>query len=323
MADLIKLDKKNQSQLDPGGVLRSAHDDLSQSIRVVNGISEVPSSYSRVQLTYNSSNSITRAVFYEGITAQETEVVFTADSSGSLNNTYFLLYSENNESKYHVWYNVSGGGVDPAPAGSIGIEIPIETNDSAELVAVSTEVVLKHVSDFHIYRIKNKLIVENVRKGAADASVDFNTGFSLTTIATGTERLLKVIDVPYDSKTKYLYNTQEKRFELFEAEGTGAVEVDVQNPTDYEILNTNIPLKNIETTIALPDNTKKFLIKMKDGRGPLRFARNATETATLYWTINRGSIFTSDNVDLPDSSSIYVLSEQDNVDVQIFVWTKA
>jgi hypothetical protein len=240
MGDLFKLDKKDLSQLDPGGVLKSSHDDLSQSIRTVSGVTEVPSSYSRVNVTYNASGSVTRAVFYEGTQAEVTECLCDADIAGNLNNKYFLLYSENNESTYHVWYNVSAGGTDPAPSGSIGIEIPIETNDASEIVAMATELSLRHISDFVVQRIKNRLIIENSRKGAANSSVDFNTGFVLTTIENGSERLLKVIDIPYDGTVRYLFNTQEKKFEVESVTGIN-VEIDAGDGDNIAISAHEFP----------------------------------------------------------------------------------
>lgn len=292
--DIIRLNKKKQSQLDLGGVLRSAHDDPSQSLRTVNGITEVPSSYSRVELTYNASNSVTRAVFYEGTLAQTTEIVTNADSGGSLNNTYFVLYSENNESKYHVWYNVDNLGTDPAPVGSIGIEIAIAANDSAEIVALATELSLKYIKDFCVQRINKKLLIENSRNGACTASSDISTGFILTTIQQGTEQLLKVIDIPYDGKTRYLYNTQDKHFVV---EGVTGVEVDIdadsgddiaisghQNPRIITATSsfTNLTLSTAAYTQVLSytatENLRIRICRIKgDTFGAFRLKVNGTE----------------------------------------------
>jgi hypothetical protein len=212
--NLYRLDKKDQSQLDPGGVLKSAHDDLSQSIRTVNGITSVPSSYSRVALTYNSEGSVTKAVFYEGTAAQKVELITVNDVLGSLNNTYFQIYSENDESLYHIWFNVGGLGTDPAPTGSCGVEVPIQGNDSSLVVAKAIQIAMRHLPEFKLTVLNSKIIIENTRKGAASLPVDMGTGFALTTIDIGSERLLKCIDIPFDGNSKYLYNTQDKHFEV-------------------------------------------------------------------------------------------------------------
>jgi hypothetical protein len=234
--EILRLDKKEQSQLDLGGVLRSAHDDRSQSLRVVNGITSVPSSYSRVDITYNVSNSVTRAVFYEGTLSKIVLVETVADVASSLNNTYFQLYSENDESLYHVWFNVDAAGTDPAPTGSIGIEVPLSVNDSAEFVAIAIEIVLRNVEEFCITRAKNCLLIENVRKGKASDPVNSGTGFTLSTHQEGAERVIKSIDIPYDGKSKYLYNAQDRRFEVFPVSDlTVDVDIDADNGDNIAI----------------------------------------------------------------------------------------
>lgn len=65
-------------------------------------------------------------------------VVCTADVASSHNNDYFVLYRENDTTKYHVWYNVGGAGVDPAPLGSTPIPVAIAVSATAEAVATAT-----------------------------------------------------------------------------------------------------------------------------------------------------------------------------------------
>jgi hypothetical protein len=318
-------ENKEFSQLDLGGVLRSAHEDKNKSLRVSNANSSVPARYSRVDLTYNASDSVTNAKFYEGTLAEVRHVLFTADVAGSLNNTYFTLYSENDESVYHVWYNVSGGGIDPAPVGSCGIEIPIETNDSSAIIKLATQRCLELFSDdFRVQELAaNKLKIENARLGEATSTTDVGTGFTITTIKKGEEKLVKSIDIPFDGITKYTYNTQEKRFEVFpivDVEVSG--EVDVKNPDTLVILNTAIALKDTEVSQVLPDNTKRFRISVRGSRAGLRLAYTAGGTATTYRTISRGSIWESHEVDVANGTTLYLLSTADNVVVEIEVWTR-
>lgn len=120
-------ENKEFSQLDLGGVLRSAHEDKNKSLRVTSANTSVPARYSRVTLTYNASDSVTNAKFYQGTLGEIRHVTFVDDVAGSLNNAYFTLYTENDEALYHCWYNVSGGGTDPAPVGSCGLENLIHT----------------------------------------------------------------------------------------------------------------------------------------------------------------------------------------------------
>jgi len=318
-------ENKEFSQLDFGGVLRSAHEDKNKALRTTSANTSVPASYSRVDLTYNSSDSVTNARFYEGTLAEIRHVTFVDDIGGSLNNTYFTLYAEQDESLYHVWYNVSGGGIDPAPPNSCGIEIPIETNDVAEIVKLATERCLEQfIDDFVVQELApDKLKIENARKGTATNSIDVGTGFIITTVQEGEEKLIKNIDVPFDGSSKYVFNTQEKKFEVFpiaDVEITG--EVDIKNPNTLEIINTSIALKNVETTQILPNDTKRFRIRVRDYKAKLRLAYGVGETTTNYRTISRGFIWDSEDIDIANGTTLYLLSTQDNIVVEIEVWRR-
>ena len=318
-------ENKPFSQLDLGGVLRSAHEDKNQSLRITSANTSVPAIYSRVDLTYDTNDSVTNATFYEGTLAQVTHVEFIADSGGSLNNTYFTLHTENNESLYHVWYNVSGGGVDPAPPNSTGIEIPIETNDPDVIVKLATQRVLEYFDDeFFIQEMTPEIIkIENRRKGLSTNSVDVGTGFTITTIREGEEQLIKSVDVPSDGMSKYVYNTQEKKFEVFpivDVEVTG--EVDIKNPNTLEIINKSIALKDVEETQVLPDDTKRFRIRVRDQRAKLRLAYGVGETASNYRTITRGFVWDSEDIDIANGTTLYLLSTQDNIVIEIEVWRR-
>ena len=277
----MSQENKPLSQLDPGGVLKSAHEDKNSSLRVTSGNTSVPAIYSRVELTYNTDDSVTNALFYLGTIPEVRHVTFVADSGGSLNNTYFTLHTENDEALYHVWYNVSGTGVDPAPPNSVGIEIAIQTNDADSIVKLATQRCLeKFCDDFIIQELApNKLKIENRRMGVTTDSVDAGTGFIVETVQQGQEKLIKSIDIPYDGVTKYSFNTQEKRFEIFpvvDVEVSG--EVDIQNPNTLEIINKTIALGSVEETQLLPNDTKRFRLRVRDCKSKLRLAYAAGDT---------------------------------------------
>lgn len=67
-----------------------------------------------------------------------TQVVTVADTAGSLNNKYFLISAALNTPNYYFWYNVSGGGTDPAIGGKTGVQVAISTNNTAAQVATAT-----------------------------------------------------------------------------------------------------------------------------------------------------------------------------------------
>lgn len=69
--------------------------------------------------------------------AASVNVTFAADSSGSLNSTYFTFNSAGNLYPYYVWFNINSAGVDPAPAGRIGIQVTGATNATAATLATA------------------------------------------------------------------------------------------------------------------------------------------------------------------------------------------
>jgi hypothetical protein len=227
----MKLEKE-LSQLDPGGVLKSAHQDQNNSLRITSANTSVPPKYARVALTYNGSGSVTNAIFYEGSQSEIRYITTVADSSGSLNNSYFILYSGYDRAKYHVWYDVNGAGVDPAPANSLGFRVPLQSNDSAEMVALATKLVLSNLSDFNIVAIgSTQLRITNTEMGTATDTTQVSTGFTYLTAQQGSERIITSVVVPQDAYSKYLFNTQERRFEVVPV-SSSTIEVDLTHVTD-------------------------------------------------------------------------------------------
>lgn len=85
--------------------------------------------------------------------AQGEEITCEADTSGSLNNKYWWLFTE--DTSYYVWYNVSSGGTDPTPSApsggpstTSGIEVAISTDDTASSVASATQTAIDAEADF-------------------------------------------------------------------------------------------------------------------------------------------------------------------------------
>lgn len=84
-------------------------------------------------------------------------ITTVADVAGSLNNTYFLLGVPQDDTTlpYYVWFNVSGGGVDPAVPGATGIEVMIATNDTADDVATALGAAINAVVDVTLVLTNN------------------------------------------------------------------------------------------------------------------------------------------------------------------------
>ena len=98
--------------------------------------------------------------------------------------------------------------------------------------------------------------------------------------------------------------------------------VDLLDPTIQQIQNIPLALANTEYTISLPSNTKRYQLRVRDHLAKGRLAFLSGETATNYWTITRGTVVDSENMDFPASSVIYVSVSKPTMVVELRTWIK-
>ncbi len=117
---------------------------------------------------------------------EQISVTTVADVAGNLAGKYFTLNSANDNTMYYVWYNVSGVGTDPAISGKIGIEVFINTGDSANDVAFKTanELAL-FIQDFSTTVLTNVITITNNEQGITTAPTSGTSGFTVAVIVTG------------------------------------------------------------------------------------------------------------------------------------------
>lgn len=107
-------------------------------------------------------------VTYGANTAQVQTITTVADSSGSLNSTYFFLYAADGTKRY-VWLNVNSAGVDPAPAGFTGVSVSLSTSATAAAVATALQSAIDGLDDFTATVSGNVVTVTDVTSGYAPA----------------------------------------------------------------------------------------------------------------------------------------------------------
>lgn len=123
-------------------------------------------------------------------------VTTSADIASSHNNDYFVLYKAKNVTKYHVWYNVGGAGVDPAPAASTGIMVAIAVNATAATVATATAAAIEAVQGFTSSATSNSVCICNTQPGLSTtvASGVGLVGFTYTLTIAGDDNDLGYSD---------------------------------------------------------------------------------------------------------------------------------
>jgi hypothetical protein len=111
--------------------------------------------------------------------AEITEITFPAGAAIT-SGQYFTLYSGRDETAYYVWFNVDGGGGDPAPFNKVGIEVSISSADSAPAVATTVENQILATGDFLTSTTGAVLELEAAVFGPCTDAANFDVGGSFS-----------------------------------------------------------------------------------------------------------------------------------------------
>lgn len=195
--DVKKLQKL--SQLDPGQTLKSVHDDYKQAQRQID-IKE----YDRIEVTYDSNGNMSQVDYYQDRQNAVYEITLPSDSSGSLNNKYWLLNGPKDKVNYYVWYNVNNTGTDPAISNRTGIEVNINSDDASGIVALATVNAINTIQNFYLGTapslMSGKITLMAMFKGVVSDPLNFNMPLLVVNeTVEGNEVLLRSIFLEHDA----------------------------------------------------------------------------------------------------------------------------
>lgn len=129
---------------------------------------------------------ILNVYFNPTVAAGAQTVAFVADSSGSLNSTYFLLNDEQGNG-YYVWFNINSAGVDPAVAGRTGIAVAGATNVTAATLGAAAKPLIQAANGGLSFSVSgtSTLTITNLIKGPSTPAIDGTaaTGFTFAVTA--------------------------------------------------------------------------------------------------------------------------------------------
>lgn len=117
---------------------------------------------------------------------QKTCIFTKADSSGSLENKYFVMHEPVTQAKHYFWFEVGGsGGVDPSIPNATGHKISIATDASKNAVATAVQTLIDGLAWATATVSGNEVEVEFVTNGYAYEARDalstlVKTGFNIT-----------------------------------------------------------------------------------------------------------------------------------------------
>lgn len=98
---------------------------------------------------------------------------------------YFLLNSPASGTQYAVWYNKDSGGGTPAISGRTLVEVAVSSADTAEQVAIATQLAIENLSDFTATVNTATVTTTTSAAGICDANTDVNTGFTFNVLKYG------------------------------------------------------------------------------------------------------------------------------------------
>jgi hypothetical protein len=157
-------------------------------------------------------------------TPEQFTIVTSADVAGSLQNKYFLFSSTTTDyygwydttlpavaeitqiqvpaapttgqyflldsafpAQYYVWYNVSGGGGDPAVIGRTAIPVVILNTATPTQIATATAAAIAATGKFSASSSTDTVTATDLTAGNVSDAVDINTGFLITAPTQGTD----------------------------------------------------------------------------------------------------------------------------------------
>jgi hypothetical protein len=276
-------DIKNSSFYDTGQIFKEVHDLHGKTLRVSDSRSVVGQFYTHFRVEYNTDNLPTKVSYFRGTAPHKTNIGCVSDIAGSLNNSYIRIYSAPDNKAYHLWFNVGDTGVAPVIANSTAIEIPINANDDALVIAMAISLVLNSLYKSEFVVTRNSAVVEIATAGfgVVSNSTNHSIGFSLTNVV-GKQEVISNIDIGYEGShpiykgqvlKNYIFNVFSGQFELKEDLSSSNVEVSWDEisttfPSDTQELYTykNNSISVQETLVTYADSTRKQIVSIQKTR---------------------------------------------------------
>jgi len=275
-------DNKN-SQYDPGLIVKEVHDFYGKSLRVSDSRSVVDKFYTHFRVSYTDANLPSEVSYFRGTQAHKTTIGCVSDDNASLQNSYIKLYSAPDNKPFYLWFNVDELGTDPNITDSTGIEIPIQSNDDASVIAVAMSLVINtlHRSDFIASRTNSVIEIASVGLGTVTNSSDFGTDFVISN-SVGKQELISHIQISYENQhpiykgqvlKNYIFNVFSGQFELKEDLTNVVPEVvwdeisttfPMENQELYSYKNNSVLVQHMLVTYA--DSTKKSIVAIQKTR---------------------------------------------------------
>lgn len=241
---------KNSSFYDTGQIFKEVHDLHGKTLRVSDSRSVVGQFYTHFRVTYTAENLPSEVSYFRGTQAHRTSIGCVSDINGSLQNKYIRIFSAPDNKAFHLWFNVDNLGVAPVIANSTAVEIPINSNDDALVIAMAITLVLNtlYKNDFYVSRSNSVVEIATTGLGIVTNTSDSGTGFAIVNTV-GKQELISFIEIGYELNNpiykgqvlkNYIFNVFSGQFELKEDLSSSTVEV------SWDEISTTFPTNTTE-----------------------------------------------------------------------------
>lgn len=88
---------------------------------------------------------------------------------------------------------------------------------------------------------------------------------------------------------------------------------------NVNIFNISVPLANTEQFFAIPSNTKKLEIKIREGSGIIKYAFTSGNSSTNFITVKQGNKEVIEDINFT-GKTLYFQTNKDNKVIEIKTW---
>lgn len=135
-----------------------------------------------------------------------TDIVTLPDVADNLSGKHFLISEVGTD--YYVWYD-TGASVDPAVVGATPVQVSIDINDPADVVAFKTALAIRNSgANIVVYQFGDKIRCVEVSKTNITDTLDVTTGFTINTLTQGGGAVKVINDLIQGAFSVYLQFTK-------------------------------------------------------------------------------------------------------------------
>ena len=329
-----KLDFRNVkvTQFDPGQVSKMTFSELQSSVRTYSTNAILKDAYTHFVQDVNVDGEPTKVTYYQATHPARDRLNFASDVAGSLAGSYLTLQDFITKQVYVFYYVVSGSGVAPG-IGDVEIPVVINANDTSALVAYATREAIKGTEEFIVIDsnlLANYVDIEYLQFGETQAVNVGTTGFLATRINEGESFVVGQVELDYDISGNPIYNKnvlKGLKFNIYtasfdaereEIEVSAVVSMDPVISKDPTVYNVDMPFANIEYSLALPLDTKRFQLNIRDHRSKYTVS---WVTGGAVLTRSPGTVYEESGLQIiAGKDTIYFTGKKDDLVMEVITW---